>query len=60
MKRHRILWLLFTLSVCASIERASAQVGALERELRRRLGEPAIVLRALRTAADFSRLPRSR
>jgi hypothetical protein len=35
-------------------------VGALERELRRRLGEPAIVLRALRTAADFSRLPRSR
>jgi hypothetical protein len=35
-------------------------VGALERELRRRLGDPAIVHRALRTAADFSRLDRSR
>ncbi|HJS74210.1 MAG TPA: hypothetical protein VJ921_07990, partial [Vicinamibacteria bacterium] len=35
-------------------------VGALERELRRRLGDPAIVHRALRAAADFSRLPRSR
>ncbi len=31
-------------------------VGALERELRRRLGDPAIVHRALRAAADFSRL----
>jgi hypothetical protein len=35
-------------------------VGALERELRRRLGDPAIVHRALRAAADFTRLPRSR
>ncbi len=35
-------------------------VGALERELRRRLGDPAIVHRSLRAAADFSRLERSR